>query len=290
MTHFYRSVQAQAAVEAQYGELLGQWPIACEQKHVATREGETFVLVCGPETAPPVFLMHGSVGNTIMWMRTIKQYAEHFRCYVLDMIGEPGFSAPSRPDMTSDAHALWLDDVLDALGLDAVAMVGVSLGGWLATDYAARRPERVTAIAAIGPGGIGRQKNFFLKALPLFFLGAYGKQRIRESVFGPPPENLPENAQKIGQFMQLVMNSFRARIVKLPILSDAQLQALKPPLYVILGGKDVLIDSGETRRRLETFVPSARIDYIPDGRHYMIERDTATPIIDFLTTVFEGRV
>lgn len=59
-----------------------------------------------------------------------------------DMIGEPGLCAASRPVLQSQAYALWLDDVLQAFAIGPTAIVGASLGGWLATDYAIRRPQR----------------------------------------------------------------------------------------------------------------------------------------------------
>jgi pimeloyl-ACP methyl ester carboxylesterase len=78
------------------------------------------------------------------------------------MIGEPGLSAPSRPRLASDAYALWLDDVLHELGVARASLVGVSLGGWLALDYATRRPERVERLALLCPGGVGKQRASFL--------------------------------------------------------------------------------------------------------------------------------
>ncbi len=47
---------------------------------------------------------------------------------------------------------------MQALGLARASLVGISLGGWLAFDYATRRPERVDAVVAMCPAGIGRQK------------------------------------------------------------------------------------------------------------------------------------
>jgi phosphoglycolate phosphatase-like HAD superfamily hydrolase len=52
-------------------------------------------------------------------------------------------TVPTGSPMTSDDHALWLDDVLRGLELETVSLLGVSLGGWLALDYAIRRPRRV---------------------------------------------------------------------------------------------------------------------------------------------------
>ena len=78
-----------------------------------TRHGETFVVVCGPPSAPPMLLLHGSGANAAMWLAEIESWAARFRIYAVDVIGEPGFSAPSRPSLASDAYALWMDDVLD---------------------------------------------------------------------------------------------------------------------------------------------------------------------------------
>jgi pimeloyl-ACP methyl ester carboxylesterase len=120
-----------------------------EQRRIATREGETFIAACGPASAPPVVLLQGSGANAAMWLRDIASLARHHRAFAVDMIGEPGFSAPSRPPLTSDAHALWLDDVMNALGLVRGSFVGMSLGGWLALDYAIRRPDRVEKVVVI---------------------------------------------------------------------------------------------------------------------------------------------
>jgi pimeloyl-ACP methyl ester carboxylesterase len=72
------------------------------------------------------------------------------------MIGEAGFSAPSRPPLQGDTHALWLGDVLAGLGLTRMEIVGTSLGGWLALDYASRHPqaaERLALLCRRGSGG-----------------------------------------------------------------------------------------------------------------------------------------
>lgn len=49
-----------------YEQNLAHWPVPAEQLRVPTREGDTFVLVCGPEDAPPLLLLHGSGSNAMM--------------------------------------------------------------------------------------------------------------------------------------------------------------------------------------------------------------------------------
>ena len=172
------------------------------------------------------------------------------RLYAIDMIGEAGFSAACRPPLDTDAHALWLDDVLKGLGLAHAAFVGTSLGGWLALDYAKRRPGKVDQLALLCPAGVGKQKNFLLKAAPLMLLGPWGARKVREMVFGPAPGELPAIVRPLADLMALIGRSFKPRVVKIPRLSDDELGRLSIPMLVIIGGKDVLIDSADTRTGL----------------------------------------
>src|SRR3977135_1981018 len=115
MSKIYKSDDGERAVRERYLKFLKHWPVSNQQLRVPTRQGETFVVACGEEQAPPLLLLHGSGGNAAMWMGDIAAWAAHFRVYAVDMIGEAGLSAPARPALDSDAHALWLDDVMDGL-------------------------------------------------------------------------------------------------------------------------------------------------------------------------------
>jgi len=147
MTPIYKSDEGARAVRERYLEILKRWPVPNEQLRVPTRHGETFVIACGEKTEPPLLLLHGSAGNSAMWMGDIRAWAEHYRVYSIDVIGEAGLSAPMRPPLASEEYALWLDDVLKALSISQTSIVGVSLGGWLALDYGTRRPQRVARLA-----------------------------------------------------------------------------------------------------------------------------------------------
>jgi pimeloyl-ACP methyl ester carboxylesterase len=276
----YRSFEAATTVETQYKRVLERWPVSKTELHLPTRQGSTFVLACGPESAPPVVLLHGSMANSAAWMLDVALWSTEFRLFAVDMIGEPGFSARVRPQLAGDAHALWLDDVFDGLGLPRAAIVGTSLGGWLALDYASKRPKAVRALALMCPAGIGRQKNFLLKALPLLLLGAWGKRRMWELVFGPKPKTLPEAVQPLAALMDTVGRTVKPRVVSIPRLTDAQLGQVDMPILTIIGGRDVLLDSRDTRERLQRYVPHAEICFIEEGYHFL--PDQTTRVMEFL--------
>ncbi len=280
MTEIFTSKAAASEIRARYRDLLTHWPVANTQLRVPTGQGETFVVACGSQDAPPLVLLHGSGSTAANWMSDAAVWSRRFRVYAVDMIGEPGLSAKSRPPLNSDAYAAWLDDVLRGLGVEKAAFVGASLGGWLALDYAARRPRRVERMALLCPAGIGRQKYFVVKAAVYALLGSWGIRKVREMVFGPPPRDLPPVARSLVELMALIQRDFRPRMVRFPLLSDADLRALTMPALVIVGGRDLTLDSRDTRRRLARTNPAVEVRVLPQAGHYIPGQTEV--ILDFL--------
>lgn len=279
-TPSFKSDAGRTAVLAAYREILAVWPVPHEERRVATRFGETFVVLSGPADAPPLVLLHGAQANTAAYVFEIESWAAHFRVYAIDTIGDAGLSAEARPPLDSDAHTLWLDDVLTGLAIPRAQLVGTSMGGWLALDYATRRPDRVEALALLCPAGIGKQKNVMLRLVPLLFLGPWGLKKAWQLVIGDPPPITTPLQQRFSDLMALVAKHFRVRYVTFARLTDAQLARL-PRTLVIIGGNDVLIDSHHTKARLEAHCPQATIRFLPAGRHYLPNQGHA--ILDFLS-------
>lgn len=284
MPNLYRSAADQQMLARLYQEFLDHWPTANRQLRVATCAGETFIVECGDPRMPPLLLLHGSGSNSVMWVRDVTAWAGRFRVFAVDLIGEPGFSAASRPALASDAHAAWLDDVLQALGLERASFVGASLGAWLALDFATRRPARVDRLVLLGPGGIGRQRRSFLfKMLPLWLLGARGRRKALAVAAGPGPAKPTAGHRRYMEFLELVQQGFRRRMDPLPIFSDASLSGLATPLLAIVGDRDVIFDSAETALRLERLVAGARVIRLPESGHSIF--DQGGEILRFLTGI-----
>lgn len=280
--HYFKSDAGRDAVLAAYDDILELWPTHLDRKMVPTRDGETHVISWGPQNAEPLILLHGSVANAATWLAHASAYGARYRCHAIDMIGEPGLSAQKRLPLDGDGHALWLDDVLSVLGVDHARFAGISLGGWLALDYANRRPEKVTALAGIAPAGIGKQGNLLAKAWPLLFMGKKGSMKLREMVMGPGVLDAAAGDPKVARFQafqNLIMDNFRGRIVKIPQLTDEELKGLSMPVFVIAGGRDVLVNSQDTKARIESVAPQITLDYRPDAYHFI--PDTASDVMEF---------
>ncbi|MER6304765.1 alpha/beta fold hydrolase [Streptomyces sp. NPDC001657] len=273
----YKTEAGAREIQQRYREMLQAWPVPAEEVRIPTREGETFVLASGPKDAPPVLLIHGSGANTTMWQDDIASWSQHFRTYALDLIGEPGLSAASRPPLSSDAHARWLDEVLAHLGVTRTAIVATSLGGWVALDYATRRPDRVTRLALLCPGGLGRQKmGWLFKAV---LLRALGRRGVRRSVATGTGLEAPE-VQHLLDHVMLTFTHFKPRTERLPLFPDSALRRLTMPTLVTVGSRDALFDSEDTARRVRQCLPHATVNVLPEAGHALLNQTDS--ILTFL--------
>jgi pimeloyl-ACP methyl ester carboxylesterase len=174
----------------------------------------------------------------------------------------------------------WLDDVMTGLSIEQAAFAGTSLGGWLALDYAIRRPERVSKLAVLCPAGIGRQKiAIVFQTLALRLLGSWGRERTKRKILGKSSQASPA-ARAFTGFIALIHEYFRPRFTKIPVFSDASLSGLRVPVLAVVGGKDVLIDSRQTQQRLNKLVPGAEVRFLPDAGHAITGQGGA--ILSFL--------
>lgn len=282
MGSLYKSAAGETLVLARYREYLQQWPVANQQQLLATSEGDTFVLSCGKPEAPPLMLLHGAMGNSMAWQFDALAWARHFRVHIVDVIGDAGLSAPTRPPFTNDRHVRWLGEVASALQLTRFSLVGESMGGWLALAFAVAQPERIEKLALLCPAGIGTQKNFLAKVWPLLLLGPWGLRKIRELALGKPPkiEELSPAVREFLDFMALVHRHFRPRFIQFPVFDDTALSRLTMPLFAMSGGKDVFFDGAQIAQRLQSLCPQAEVVFRPEAGHLLRER--TQPVLAFL--------
>ena len=277
MAAIYRSPGGERLLREANLRLLSHWPVPHEALRLPTCEGETFVVASGNPAYPPLILFHGSGSNVSAWRGDVAAFSERFRIYAVDMIGEPGLSAPCRRPLTSDAHALWLDDVLSGLSVERASLVGISLGGWLALDYAIRRPGRVAKLALLCPAGFGRVKLSFIVRVAIGS-ALNGGRPGRRTLAAIGASGVP---QAYLDYVQLIFTHFVPRRLALPVFTDKELRRLDMPVLMIVGAKDALLDSAVSRRRLTRAAPHAEIVILPEAGHFLI-RQTG-PILDFLT-------
>lgn len=115
---------------------------------------------------PVLVLLHGIAGSSTTWAPVIRRLATRARVVVPDLLGH-GQSAKPRGDYSLGAYASGVRDLLTLLGYDGATVVGHSLGGGIAMQFAYQHPERCERLVLVSSGGLGPDVSLWLRAATL---------------------------------------------------------------------------------------------------------------------------
>lgn len=96
---------------------------------------------------PPLVLIHGSPLDARMWDRQFADFSSHFRVVRYDV---RGYGQSAVPDQTAYRHEEDLAALLEFLGIARASILGQSMGGRLALDFALAYPQAVSALVLVG--------------------------------------------------------------------------------------------------------------------------------------------
>jgi pimeloyl-ACP methyl ester carboxylesterase len=115
---------------------------------------------------PVLVLIHGIAGSAATWDDVLPWLAERYCVVAPDLLGHGG-SAKPRGDYSLGAYASSIRDLLGVLGHTRATVVGHSLGGGVAMQFAYQHPERCERLVLVSSGGLGREVHAMLRAAAL---------------------------------------------------------------------------------------------------------------------------
>jgi pimeloyl-ACP methyl ester carboxylesterase len=129
-------------------------------------------------SGPPLLLIHGIGDSSATWRTVLPHLARKHLVIAPDLLGH-GMSAKPRADYSVAAYANGMRDLLGVLGIDRVTLVGHSLGGGVAMQFAYQFPEKTERMVLVASGGAGRAVSPLLRAATLpFASGALAGVRL----------------------------------------------------------------------------------------------------------------
>lgn len=236
---------------------------------------------------PAVLLIHGMAGSSSTWREVMPRLARSHDVIAPDLLGH-GESAKPLGDYSLGAFASGLRDFLGALRVDRATVVGQSLGGGVAMQFAYQHPELTERLVLVNSGGLGREVSWMLRALtlpgveylmPVFFPSFVrdGGNRIsrwlhRQGVRAPHAGELwrayqsladTENRQAFVRTLRAVVDpggqSVSAR--------DRLYLASAMPTLIIWGDCDDIIPI-EHGRQAHAAMPGSRLEIFPGVGHF----------------------
>ncbi|WP_053645413.1 MULTISPECIES: alpha/beta fold hydrolase [unclassified Streptomyces] len=238
---------------------------------VETSFGTTHVYRYGPtdptgESRTPIVLIHGAGYSSAMWYPNTPGLSLDRPVYALDTPGDAGRSVHREPMWQPERAARWMDEALDALGLDRVHLVGSSYGGWLVLNQAHRMPGRLASVTALDPGGLEKVGPRFFAWIFVSLLATSAPKALRPRLakwLDQPVIAVPE----MRAWIRLGARAYRIRRPAPQPLTEDALRSIRTPLYVIMGKHSLLVHPERQLERVPRLVPGARAEIITATGH-----------------------
>jgi pimeloyl-ACP methyl ester carboxylesterase len=243
-----------------------------------TPSGRTFVRASGRSSDPPLVLLAGLRGTSLMWTPNIGALSAGHRVYAVETINDVGWSVARREMRAPEDLVCWLDEVLGLLAPGhPVDLVGMSYGGWLASLYALRFPERVRKAVLLAPGGTVLRFSpwFYVRVMyhALRLPGSQGDafQRTLRWIFSDAVESGEAGRAYVEQDVAEILKS--GRLFRLPplvwptVLDDAAWSRWSVPALFLVGEHEKIYSPRAALRRLARVAPGIRAEIVPGAGH-----------------------
>ena len=238
---------------------------------------------------PLIVLVHGMAGSGATWDLVVPALAERGTVLALDLPGHGSSAKPVDGDYSLGAFASIVRDLIVMLGHDRATIVGQSLGGGVAMQFAYQFPSRCERLVLVGSGGLGREVAPILRALafpgveylyPVLFaslfrdagrglLGGLRKVGLRPSAYveqiwqGYESLTEPETRVAFARTLRSVVGASGQRVSahdRLPLAENI-------PTLIVWGANDAIIPSHHAAAAHAT-LPSSRVEIFEGVGHF----------------------
>lgn len=252
-----------------YDKALSLWGVPFEEKDFKTKYGKAHVIVCGPDSAEPLVLLHGMNASSTMWYPNIKALSAKYRLYAIDFILEPGKSLCQNEMSETSQIVSWYYEIFDHLMLKKISLLGASRGGWIATNIALKDPTRVNKMMLLSPA------QTFIWIRPggrAFHNIAYTlspKRRKLRNVL----ETMTNNVDNINQlylnqyYIATEEASINKCFIQMRPFSDKELESLNMPVLVLIGDNDIINNKKSLRRAKKLL--NSEVGTIKNAGHFL---------------------
>lgn len=268
-------------------------PVAGESyavEHVVIHGHRRAFVRLGPEpgTAPALLLLHGLACDHTTWAPVLEKLARRYTVIAPDLLGH-GASGKPRADYSVGGYANGMRDLLSVLGIERATVVGHSLGGGVAMQFAYQYPEMTERLMLVAPGGLGPEVTPAIRAvtmpgfhqvtglLTLPIVRQIGTTTLRalKRTGLKHTRDLDEIADIVDSFKDSRTRAAIRHVVRAVVDWKGQIITMTDRAYLtesmpmcVVWGRDDLVIPVQHAAIAAAVAPSARVEIIPNAGHF----------------------
>ncbi|WP_036619813.1 alpha/beta fold hydrolase [Paenibacillus alvei] len=267
----YLSETGKADFETAYWEAMKLLPEPQETMDIETSFGSVrSYLFTTPENQgkEPLLLLPGRSASTPMWAPNLHGLMKERPVYTLDLLGEPGMSRQSKPIRSSEDQANWLSETLTSLGVRAVHLVGVSIGGWTAVNLARYTPSHLASISLLDPVFVFAPLSLKMIAASIPAAVPIVPRFIRQKMLSYISRGAKaDESEPIAKLIELGMRSYKISLPAPDLISKEQIRTIDVPILALMAKNSTMHDSEKAVRQASSYAPHIQIECWPNASH-----------------------
>jgi len=274
--HPFKSVTKRDRYLGNYDARAERWPVPSEEVFVDTSWGETFVRISGPSDGPPLVLLPGANATGLMYQPNVAAWAQRYRVYAVDNIFDFGRSVNVRNLTTPEDFVDWFDELLVRLGLEKdINLLGLSYGGWIASQYGLAHPERLEKLVLVAPAatvawfsGDFMKKGIMCMIPHPHFIKSMVRWALHDAAVGTPEER--RMVAEAADNAWIGLRSFKLKQMVHPtVLTDEEWRSFEVPVLFLVGENEVIysITGAEAVARINREAPEIETELLTDCGH-----------------------
>lgn len=251
---------------------------------------------------PPLAMIEGWGYSRWMWFKQINPFSKKYTCIIFDNRGVGLSDKPDEP-YSVGLFADDLRELLDHIKVHRTHILGISMGGFIAQEFAFKYPERVLSLVLVsthlgGEKAIQTPKETMDAILSIREEELGARETLkRKMAFAFNPKYFEENPEEIEQIISWRIEEAQPRYAWLRQAEAVQsfnlgnkASQIKAPTLIVEGTNDRVVPHQNAELLLET-IPNSRLVLFEGGSHLIFIENADTfnkVVIDFLREVDEG--
>lgn len=249
MPSLYTSEASKKEILGLYDQKLSELNIDFRYETVDTSFGKTNIIVTGSDKNPPLIIVHGANGCAPISLETYPNLSAKFQVFAIDVIAQPNKSAETRPSMKDLSYGKWMTEIIDALGLTQVTLVGFSFGGLIILKTLLYNENAIKEVYLAAPAYIvngNPLKALFKVFIPMKRYIKTQKTKFLETFLN---ELFSDRDEFALQFLSKVFVHFNMDFSPVPIIRAKEAKSIQTPITIIAAKKDIMFPGEKMLKR-----------------------------------------